>query len=73
MSKPKKITVEVAIPVSVQLHVTWDEDAEEAVIHKVELSPHGQMLEPRSIHENVDDDMLTEIDRLTKEAFGIKE
>lgn len=72
---PKMILVEVVIPVTVQLYVTWDgdEDGGETTIHRVELSPYGQMLEPRDIHENVDEDTLTVIDNLTKAAFGIKE
>jgi len=70
-TKTKTILVSVVIPVSVQLHVTWDGD--ETQIHKVELNPFGQTLGPRVIHENADEDTMEEIDSLTREAFGVGE
>lgn len=74
MSKDtKKITTTLFLPVSVEIHVSWNDEDEQSEIHRVVRSMIQEGLSPRHISENCDEESLAYIDELTKEAFGLSD
>lgn len=72
MTETKKIAIEMSMPVSVELTVSWDGENEQAEIVSASLHPMcsiGRL----DVEDAASDDDLMEIDRLTAKAFGVND
>lgn len=63
----KKITVELCVPVTLVLDVSWDPDDEQSEIHSVEVA-HTQGVTPRTVYESIGEEDAQHIDDLARKA-----
>lgn len=65
----RKITIEVRIPICLELSVRWDENEDQSDIQSVEISQFQTGYTPRRLCEHLSEDDLQYIDDETKKVF----
>ena len=71
MTKKVEINIILMVPTTLRMEVSWDEDRERAVVHRVEYGPIRTGLNAKDFNENLGMENIDALDLAVAEALGI--